>query len=105
MLVHRALWHLEPEVVENALLNPRFDNRLQDLVRHKRHRYPFGKVFANDVEHLIGFLYCLARQYVPLLGANLGMLFQVIPEVIASCGSSLFDNLVIATAIDFVIVK
>ena len=33
------------------------------------------------------------------------MLFQVMPEVIASCGSSLFDNLVIATAIDFVILK
>ena len=33
------------------------------------------------------------------------MLFQVMPEVIAPGGSSLFDNLVIATLIDFVIIK
>ena len=33
------------------------------------------------------------------------MLFQVMPKVIASCGSSLFDNLVITTAIDLVIIK
>ena len=33
------------------------------------------------------------------------MLFQVMPEVVASGGSSLFDNLVIATLIDFVIIK
>ena len=33
------------------------------------------------------------------------MLFQVLPEVVASGGLSLFDNLVIATAINFVIIK
>ena len=33
------------------------------------------------------------------------MPFQVMPEVIASGGSPLFDNLVIATAIDFVMIK
>ena len=33
------------------------------------------------------------------------MLFQVIPEVVASGGSSLFGNLVIATLIDFVVIK
>ena len=32
------------------------------------------------------------------------MLFQVTPEVVAS-GRSLFDNLVIATPIDFVVIK
>ena len=105
VLVYRALWHLEPEVVQNALFSPSLDYRLQDPVRHKRHRYPFGEVFANDFEHFIGLSDCLARQYVPLLGANLRMLCQVMPEVIAPCGSSLFDNLVIAAAIDFVIVK
>ena len=33
------------------------------------------------------------------------MLFQVIPEVVAPVGASLFDNPVIATLIDFVIIK
>ena len=33
------------------------------------------------------------------------MLFQVLPEVIASGGSSLFGNLVITIFIDFVVIK
>ena len=33
------------------------------------------------------------------------MHLMVMPEVVASGGSSLFDNLVIATLIDFVIIK
>ena len=33
------------------------------------------------------------------------MLFQVVPEVVAPGGAFLFDNLVIATPIDFVIIK
>ena len=33
------------------------------------------------------------------------MLFQVMPEIVASGGSSFFGNLVIATAIDFFVIK
>ena len=33
------------------------------------------------------------------------MLFQVMPEVVASGGTPFFGNIVIATTIDFVIIK
>ena len=95
---------MQPKVVPNELLFPRRD-LLKDLVRHKRHRDPFGKMFFHAREELVGPLYCLPRQDVALILANLGMLIKVTPEVVPPGASSSLDNLVVARAVEFVIIK
>ena len=63
---HRALWNLQPEVVQNVLLFFRLHDLPQDLVSHKRHRDSLGQLFFNGLEELIGFCYCLTGQGVPV---------------------------------------
>ena len=87
------------------MLWPLWDNLLQDHVHHKRHRDSCGEMLFNDIEGFIGSLCCVVGQVVALLRANPQVLFQVIPEVVGSVGSSSFDNPVIATTIEFGMIK
>ena len=63
---HRALWNLQPEVVQNVMLFPRLHDLLQDLESHIRHRDSLGQLFFNDLEELIGLYCCLRRQGVSI---------------------------------------
>ena len=104
VLLHRAFWHLQPEVVQKETLFL-LHEMLQDLESHERHRDSLGHRVFHDFEGFLGVLHCRVRHGVPLACAYFQMLVKVLFEVVAPVGPSLFDKLVIAVLIEFVVVK